>query len=300
MKRFFLLMAAVWTAAVYAEDAATLPAKTLRLDAGTAIGFVREGWDEGGRKADAPDAMIIGARIGLSYGFTDWFTAVLDWSPGVTDTDLTAIDIGDDGTGDAEIYEGLGDFSLKWQFQIVGDKAGSGNKEDGGDKNNARLSGGRFRMRVTPGIVIPFPGIGDRDALGNHTWGLGGDVSIDTFITDSFFLNMFSEVYLFPVDNKSGTNNKWEFSLEAGPHCTVTTGTASLVFSLPVHWSGADVSSHLLTLRPKLALKLTRPFAINIEIEYACPLYGKNSYAVHTITIKAPVNFNFAKNKGRE
>jgi hypothetical protein len=146
-------------------------------DTGTAIGFVREGWDGSGRKADVPDAIIIGARTGLSYGFTDWFTAVLDWSPSVTDTDLTAIDIGDDGTGDAKIYEGLGDFSLKWQFQIIGDKASNGDKGDYGDnKSNTQLSGGRFRMRVTLGIVIPFPGIDDSDALGDHTWGLNDDV----------------------------------------------------------------------------------------------------------------------------
>jgi hypothetical protein len=35
-----------------------------------------------------------------------------------------------------------------------------------------------------------------------------------------------------------------------------------------------------------------------MQFGYALPLYGKNNYAAHTITIKAPVYFNFAKNKG--
>jgi hypothetical protein len=60
------------------------------------------------------------------------------------------------------------------------------------------------------------------------------------------------------------------------------------------------LSSHLLSLRPALELKLTRPFAVTIGLEYTIPLYGKNSYAAHTITIKAPVYFNLAKNKGGE
>jgi hypothetical protein len=47
------------------------------------------------------------------------------------------------------------DFSLNAQFQIIG--------------NTAPLKNNRFRMRLTPGIVIPFPGIDDKDALGNHT-----------------------------------------------------------------------------------------------------------------------------------
>jgi hypothetical protein len=77
----------------FADDAAVLPVGTLRVDADAATGFVREGWDTGSKKVDAPDAVIIGASLGVAYGFTDWFTAGLDWSPGVTDTDLTAIDM---------------------------------------------------------------------------------------------------------------------------------------------------------------------------------------------------------------
>ncbi|MDR1202517.1 MAG: hypothetical protein LBL58_12950 [Tannerellaceae bacterium] len=295
MKTVTLLMTmfVMWTAVVYGEDAAVLPAKTLRFGAGTAIDFVHEAWDGDGKKVNMPDAMIIGTRIGIAYGFTDWFSTVFDWSPGLTDTDLTSIDIGNDGNSAEEIYEGLGDFTLKGQFQIIG--------------KNGPVSSERFRMRITPGMVIPFPGIDDKDALGNHTWGMGGDVSFDMLITDTFFFNMFSEVYVFPFKNHSKTNHTGEFSLEAGPHYALTIGTANLAFALPINWSAAEennenmlidgISSHVLSLRPSLALQLTWPFRINIEIEYAFPLYGKNNYIAHTITIKAPVNFNFAKNK---
>jgi hypothetical protein len=296
MKTVILLMTmlVMWIAVVYGEDAAVLPAKTLRFGAGTAIDFVHEGWDGDGKKVNIPDAMIIGTRIGIDYGFTDWFSAVLDWSPGVTDTDLTSIDIGNDGNSAEEIYEGLGDFTLKWQFQIIG--------------NSAPVSSGRFRLRVTPGIVIPFPGIDDKDALGNHTWGMGGDVSFDTIITEAFFFNVFSEVYMFPFKNQSKTNHTWECSLEAGPHYALSIGTVNLAFALPINWSVADENNqtmlidgmYMLTLRPSLALQLTWPFNINIEIEYAFPLYGKNNYSAHRITIKAPVTFNFTKNKEGE
>jgi hypothetical protein len=112
------------------------------------------------------------------------------------------------------------------------------------------------------------------------------------------------------VDNKSGTNNEWEFALEAGPHYAVSIGSAGLAFALPVSWEMAlgnddsilsgGASSHLLAIRPSIELKLTRPIAINLGVEYTLPLYGKNRYAAHTITIKAPVNFNFAKNKGEK
>jgi hypothetical protein len=289
-------MVIILTAAVYAEDATAVPAKTLRFGADTTVGFVREGWDGDGKKTEMPDAVIVSTKLKAAYGFSGWFSAVFDWSPGVTDADLTGIDIGDDGNGPEEIYEGLGDFRLKGPFQIIGD--------------NALLSSRRFRMRVAPGVVIPFPGIDDKDALGNHAWGAGGDVSFDALITDDFFVNMYSEVYFFPVRNESETNNKWEFSLEAGPRYTVTVGTARLAFALPVHWAFADrndknvlidgISAHLLTLRPSVALQLTRPFKVNIEIEYTCPLYGKNNYAVHGITIKAPVNFNFTKTQEKK
>jgi hypothetical protein len=287
----FMIMIIILTATVYAEDAAALPAKTLRFDAGTTIGFVREGWDGDGKKVETPDAVTVSAKIRAAYGFTDWFSVVFDWSPGVTDADLAAIDIGNDGDGPREIYEGLGDFRLKGPFQIIGPRA--------------PVKHERFRLRVAPGVVIPFPGIDDKDALGNHTWGAGGDVSFDLFMNDMFFLNMFAGVYWFPGKNESQTNNTWEFSLEAGPHYAVAVGTASLAFALPVNWTAADnhglpidgISAHMLTLRPSVALQLTRPFRINIEIEYSCPLYGKNNYAVHGITIRAPVNFNFAKNK---
>jgi hypothetical protein len=294
----FIAAAFIRTVTIYAEDAITLPAGTLRVDADASTGFVREGWDGDSRKADAPDATIIGAALGISYGFTDWFTLVLDWAPGVTDTDLSDIDFGNDGDGEGEIYEGLSDFLLKAQFLIIG--------------NNAPVSSERFRMRLAPGMVIPFPGIDDKDSLGNHTWGLGGDVSFDTLVTDNFFVNVFSEAYWFPApaDNKSKTNNEWEIALEAGPHYSVTFGSVRLGFALPLNWKVSPenakgivvdgVSSHLLTPRPGLELKLTHPFAVDIGIEYTLPLYGKNDYAVHTITIKAPVYFNFAKNKGGE
>jgi hypothetical protein len=248
------------------------------------------------RKIAAPDAVIIGASLGVSYGFTGWFTVAIGWLPGLTDTDLAGIDIGNDGDGAAEIYEGLGDFSVKARFQIAGE--------------GALLPSERFRMRLTPGIIIPFPGIDDKDALGNHTWGTGGDVSLDTLISDTFFINVFSEAYWFPIENKSKTNNEWEFTLEAGPQYSLSLNWARIAFALPFNWKVSPennkgilidgVSSHLLTVRPALTLKLTRPFAVDIGIEYTLPLYGKNNYAVHTITVKAPVYFNFAKNKGKE
>ena len=293
MKKITLFIAALAAgSACYAEDSGTLPAGTLRVDADASVGFVRERWDADGKKADAPDAMVIGAALGVSYGFSPWFTAAFEVA--LTDTDLTSIDIGSDGDGAAEIYEGLSDFYLKAQFQIAG--AGG------------LLPSSRFRMRFTPGMVIPFPGIDDKDALGNHTWGAGVDVSCDMLITDTFFINVFSEAYWFPVDNKSKTNNEWEFVLEAGPHYSLALGGARVAFTLPVNWKVAPenarmvdgVSSHLLTVRPVLTLKLTRPFAVDIGIEYTLPLYGKNHYAAHTITVKAPVYFNFTKNKGEE
>ncbi|MDR1247931.1 MAG: hypothetical protein LBK63_01385 [Treponema sp.] len=293
-----LLMAAIVTgsSAVYGDDAMVLDAGMLRFDVAAAVGFVHKGWDGEGRKADAPDAMIIGAAPGIAYGFTGWFTAAFDWDPGVTDTDLAGIDIVSDGNGEAEIYEGLSDFSLRAQFQIIG--------------KNAPVLSERFRMRLTPGMVIPFPGINDQDSLGNHSWGMVGDVSFDALMANNFFANVFGKVYWFPFDNKSGTSNEWEFVLEAGPHYAVPVGSTRLAFALPLNWKrslgndesilGGGVSSHLLAIRPSMELKLTRPISINIGIEYTLPLYGKNNYAAHTITIKAPVYFNFAKNKGEQ
>jgi hypothetical protein len=179
----------------------------------------------------------------------------------------------------------LSDFSLKARFQIIGD--------------TAPLKSARFRMRLTPGMVIPFPGIDDKDSSGNHTWGAGGEISFDTLVTDNFFINTRGDLYWFPLDNQSKTNNDWEMTLEAGPHYNIGIGGASLSLALPVNWKadmeGGGVFSHLLTLRPTLALKLTHPFTVNIEVEYAFPLYGKNNYTVHVITIKVPVYFNFAK-----
>jgi hypothetical protein len=292
MKQFILVLALgiVMAFPAVAEDAAVLPAGTLRVNTDASTGFVRKAWDSGGRKTDAPDATIIGAALRVSCGFTGWFTAVLEWSPGVTDTDLTAIDIGNDGDDAAEIYEGLSDFSVKARFQIIGDKA--------------PLHSERFRLRLAPGVVIPFPGIDDKDGSGNHAWGAGSELSFDTLVTDSFFVNARSDFYWFPFDNQSKTNNDWELTLEAGPCYRFGVGGVSLSLALPVNWKaasekGGGVSSHLLTIRPAVEMKLTRPFTVNIEVEYAFPIYGKNSYAVHTITIKAPVYFAFKKSENK-
>jgi hypothetical protein len=68
-----------------------------------------------------------------------------------------------------------------------------------------------------------------------------------------------SKVYWFPFDNKSKTNNEWEFTLKAWPHYTIVIGEASLAFALPLNWKVspendkgiliAGVSSHLFSLR---------------------------------------------------
>jgi hypothetical protein len=288
----FLFVAGIITASFsFAENAEVLPARTLRVDADADFGFIREGWDDDGKKTDAPDAVVAGTALGISYGFTEWFTAVFDWFPGLADADLIGVDFPDDGDGEVEIYEGLSDFSLKARFQVIGD--------------SGLLKNQRFRLRLSPGIMIPFPGIDDKDALGNHAWGPGVEVSADAFIIDDLFINAACDFYWFPFDNKLKTNNEWELTLESGPHYRFGIGVVDFVVSLPINWkaaqgNGMGETSHLLTLRPALELKLTRPFTVDIGIEYAFPVHGKNNYATHTITIKAPVYFTFDKNNVKE
>ncbi|MDR0722251.1 MAG: hypothetical protein LBF75_05575, partial [Treponema sp.] len=36
------------------------------------------------------------------------------------------------------------------------------------------------------------------------------------------------------------------------------------------------LTSYVLSLRPALGLKITRPFTVDIRVEYTLPLYGKN------------------------
>jgi hypothetical protein len=284
MKRFALvlvlgIMSAV--SIVFSEDAKALPEKTGEFSVTPGVSFFNKEWDGDREKHDVPDAEIFTFGFSLEYGFTDWFTAAFDWTPGWN--------IWSDGDGLAEQYEGFHDFSLEARFNIIGE--------------NAPVKASYLRLIVSPGVIFPFPGLDDEYKMGKNAWGFGGSVSFDTDIHKYFFLNVFSKFYFYPIENEEKVNHQWELILEAEPHFNIDIPYGmNLDIGLPVNFildpeqkidgTGNGMDTYILSLRPTVTLRLTHtPAPVEVGIDYAIPLIGKNAIAAHAITLKTTILF---------
>jgi hypothetical protein len=282
MKRFILfpVLAVIMIANIFAEDAKALPAKSGEFYVIPGVSFFSKVWDDDREKADIPKHEVFYFGFGLAYGFTDWFSAAFDWK---------GWNIWSSGDGPAEAYEGFHDFLLETRFHILGDKA--------------PIRTSHFRLTASPGVIFPFPGIDEDDKMGKNAWGFGGSVSFDTDINKYFFLNVFSKFYFYPIENEEKITYGWDLTLEAEPNFNVDIPYGmNLAIGLPVNFTlapeqkvdgvGNGMDAYVLSLRPTVTLRLTHtPIPVEVGIDYAVPLIGKNAVVNHAISLKTSIFF---------
>jgi hypothetical protein len=282
MKRFILfpVLAIMAVSHTFAEDAKALSAWSGEFYTTPGVSFFSKAWDDDGERVDAPETEIFYVGFGIAYGFTDWFSAAFDWK---------GWNIWSDGDGPAEAYEGFYDFSLEMRFHIIGD--------------NAPVQTPHFRLTAAPGVIFPFPGIDEDDKMGKNAWGFGGSVSFDTEVNRRFFLNVFGKFYFYPIENEEKIKHGWDLTLEAEPNFNIDIPYGiNLAIGLPVNFTlapeqkingvGNGKDSYVLSLRPTLTLRMTHTSVpVEVGIDYAIPLVGRNALVNHAITLKTSVFF---------
>jgi hypothetical protein len=282
MKRFILfpVLAIIMVSHTFAEDAKALSAKNGEFYVTPGVSFFSKAWDDDREKADVPKHEIFSVGFGLAYGVTDWFSAAFDWK---------GWNIWSDGDGPAEAYEGFHDFSLETQFHLLGDKA--------------PIKTSNFRLTAAPGVIFPFPMIDDDDKMGKNAWGFGGSLSFDTDINKYFFFNVFGKFYCYPIENEEKINHGWDLTVEAEPNFTIDIPHGmNLAIGLPVNFTlspeqkidgvGNGKDSYAVSLRPTVTLRMTHtPNPVEVGVDYAIPLMGKNTLVNHAVTIKTSIFF---------
>jgi hypothetical protein len=282
MKRFILfpVLAVIMTATIFAEDAKALSAKSGEFYVTPGVSFFSKAWDNDREKTDVSKTEIFYAGFGLAYGFTGWFSAASDWK---------GWNIWSNGDGPAEEYEGFHDFSLETRFHLIGDKA--------------PVKTSHFRLTAAPGVIFPFPLIDSDDKMGKNAWGFGGSVSFDTDLNKYFFLNAFGKFYFYPIENEEKINYGWDLTLEAEPNFNIDIPYGmNLAIGLPVNFTlapeqkidgvGNGMDSYVLSLRPTVTLRMTHtPVPVEVGIDYAIPLMGKNAMVNQAITLKTSIFF---------
>jgi hypothetical protein len=284
MKRFvlFSVLACLMATYTFARDAKALSAKSGEYYVAPGVSFFSEAWDGDGERVDVDKTEIFYFGFGLDYGFTDWFSAAFDWK---------GWNIWSRGDGPPEQYEGFKDFSLETRFRLVG----------AGEK--APIKTDHFRLSVAPGVIFPFPLIDKEDQMDKNAWGFGGSLSFDTDVNKHFFLNFFGTFYFYPIENEEKINHGWELTLEAEPRFNVDLPRGmNLALGLPVHFvlgpeqkidgAGNGRDFFALSLRPTATLRMTHgTVPVEVGVDYAIPLAGKNTLVNHAITVKTSIFF---------
>jgi hypothetical protein len=294
VKRILAIIAfAILSGAFVFGEEARLPAvKTGKSKTSFGISFLPQAWDKGGNKIDIPKAQVITAGEHIEYSFTGWLSGVFDWSPGENILSST-----DDPKSPAA--NGSHDPALGVRFQIIG--------------LNAPVKQERFRLTAAPQVIFPFPNINlpfwkvdMDDKRGNNAWGFGGGVSFDTVLTKQFFLNFYGEFFAYPIENKAKVKHGWGAAFEIEPHFeTRLTGGIGLHAGLPVRYDltpekkindlGNGLDSHFLSIAPILAVYFDDiipanfsggvPRPLQLSLQYTLPVFGKNTAALHALTL---------------
>lgn len=189
MKKFLVLLLLVaMVAPIFADDAKVLPARIGRLYIVPAYSMWSQGFDADGEKQDNSygDASAFNVAAALEYGITDIISFGLKYVPGyVISTNFADSDTLD-GTGTSGADVGF-------KIQLMGP--------------NAPMQSDTMRFAVVPGVNIPFAkydaeaeatamNAGDSFSAGgvsNSSLGFGLQASFDYVVSDSLYINLFSE-----------------------------------------------------------------------------------------------------------
>jgi hypothetical protein len=290
MKRLVVFIAfyVLTGAFIFGEDARLPAEKTGVSKTSFGFSFLPQMWDNGGNKEDISRAHVITAGEYIEYSFTNYLSGVFDWFPGENILSST-----DDPKNPAA--NGSHDLTLGARIQIAG--------------SNAPVKHERFRLTAAPQVIFPFPTInlpfwkvGMDDKRGKNVWGFGGSVSFDASLTGQFFLDFHGEFFAYPIENKAKVKHGWGAAFEIEPHFeTRLTGNMSLKTGLPVRYALAPekkikgLDSYFLSASPTLAIHFDNiiperfstgePVPLELSLQYALPALGKNTAALHGVTL---------------
>ena len=314
MKKLLLLLALVVIGtALFADDALVLPKGVMRVRLTNTYAFMDQAYDDSGSLQDDREVKmdILGAAFEL--GMTDQITLGIQWAPGYTV--WSEIEGVDDGklTGVHHLYLGT-------KIQLLGEKA--------------FIPSEKMRFTVTPGVRIPLQKYDveseftnystgkeyQLDSVDNEAWGIGGRLKFDYLFTDSFYLNLYTEMIynlptkrnldigsaggLYPVIGSAAFGDfEYEYGLDAlfeiDPHYdwSITEGH-TLSFSLPTRYTYIpeltvegdaipNSGGYMVTLTPTLNyFNTSSMIPWEASIDYSIPVMGKNASRTNTITFQ--------------
>jgi hypothetical protein len=267
---------------VFAENAKNPDAWSGRFEVLPSLSFYSHSWDEDRDKQDVDKTEVLNAGVVLDYGFTDWLSASFKWSPG---WNIWAYVDGEADSGP----EGFFDIAVSGRFQLIGAKA--------------PIKTEHFRLALIPGVVLPFPMIDADERAGNNAFGFGGALSFDSDIGRMFFINLFGEFYLCPLENKEDVKHGWNARFEVEPHFEIDLprdirlsaglpATFNLAPEKEINGRGDGQDSYLLSVSPNVAVRFnSTPAPLEFSVQYGLPILGKNTLAAHSLAMGVAVYF---------
>ena len=200
----FLLPA---SAALFAENAHVMPARTGRFFAAPSFITFDRNFDEDGNRTGAASTRMFNMGFAVEYGLNSWITAAVQWAPAfnlwsAVDTTLGAPSpLNIQSTSDARIAD-MGDIFIGAKIQVIGLDAPS--RSD------------RFRLAFGPGVKLPLPAPDFRAQLtnmragdpvtvatmDNHVFGVGLRSFFDFIVSEFFYINLFNEFIFYPQRGK--------------------------------------------------------------------------------------------------
>ena len=328
MKNFFATLLILFSLggsfALFAEEAATLPARVGRLYVVPAYAFANKAYDEDGKSHNIPDGAgslkAFNLSFALEYGITSWISAAVQWAPGWniwSEIDNASAPFNFDFNAN-----GVYDLFVGAKIQLVGAVA--------------PIKTNMFRFSVAPGVKIPMPGAdiindkefatdyyaemlagnlktGDKVTAANpdkHAWGFGARFYFDWVINEHFFIDLYNETIFYPVEadlamfRSSVIKAKYGYDLtfEIEPRfqtalSDAVTFKAGVPVAIKINPDVEDTDGNvlsdktkLLTVGPSLYLFLTKtPLPLEFQAQYKIPVYGESTRANNTLafTVKA-------------
>jgi hypothetical protein len=293
-----LLLIGTAATAVFAEDAAVIPAETVRLSVNVIPNYVMHFQEWEGSPSEP--AMFFNSGLGIEYGVCDWLNVQAIWLPGVN-------------FGHSDKYGNMHDIFAGTKAAILGQDA---------------LFGKSLNMLLSAalGINIPLTSIFEPKGTNvNETdtllWGTVLRVYYDVFFTSWFTLNAFAEAVYYPNQISADTaygkgmiEHPFDFSIEAEPRFEYAKKNGDIFrVGIPMRFfyspslnmanNATDVLQYCLTVSAYFGLVFTRPFGppfkeTEVYLRYDAAIVGQNVIPLHRVGIM--VKFLFGKDKKAE
>jgi len=263
--------------ALFADDAKVMPARVGRIYFAPTFGFANGAFDKDGDyeefDTDNGSMKFFNMGFALEYGIIEWITAALQWAPGWNA--WSKIEMG--APVDTNL-NGVADLFLGAKLQIIG--------------GQAPVQNDLVRLALAPGVKIPLPGPdyeeeainmgkGDPVTVANidkHVLGIGGRFYFDYVISDSFFINLYSEFIGYPVKGDLEKNGFTGYMAAGMAEYGLQASTAAMSGGLYTAGSIKAIDE----------IKTNYGYDLTFELE---PVFSTSLAQTTTLTAGLPFNF---------